>query len=132
MLAYAMVLCVLLMVGGRLFGRLFADTPTGLDAAVLYFYWSAPQLLGFAVSFVPLFVLQALGHAVLPLLAALARMVLLVGLVFGIVIPQELGPGFVFGAATVSAYLEAVLCRGFLARKLQSIERQHAQASPTG
>ncbi len=132
MFGYSMVLCLLLMVGGRFFGHLFADTPTGLDAAVLYFYWSAPQLLGFAVSFVPLFVLQALGHAVLPLLAALARMVLLVTLVFGIIIPQELGPGLVFGAATVSTYLEATLCRWFLARKLETIERQQSGAPAGG
>jgi len=129
MLAYSVVLCVLLMVGGRLFGRLFADTPTGLDAAVLYFYWSAPQLLGFAVSFVPLFVLQALGQAVLPLLAALARMALLVALVFGLIVPQDWGPAMVFGAATVSTYLEAALCRWFLAKKLERIEQEHAAAA---
>jgi putative MATE family efflux protein len=126
MLLYAVVFSVLLMWGGRIVGHLFADTPEGLDAAVLYFYWSAPQLLGFAVSFVPLFVLQALGHAVLPLVAALARMALLVILVFGIIGPRDLGPGLVFGAATVSTYLEAVLDRWLLARKLDAIEREQS------
>ena len=72
------------------------------------------------------FVLQALGHAVLPLVAALARMVLLVILVFGFIGPRDLGPALVFGAATVSTYLEAVLDRWLLARKLDAIEREQS------
>lgn len=107
-LLYASAIAVALFFGGGVFGRIFAQTDD-LHAAVVYFRWSAPLPIAFAMTFVPTFVMQAMGRAVLPMSAAIARLVVLAVLVFAVLPHFDVGPAWVFGAATASAFVEGTI-----------------------
>ena len=123
--AYGAFACAFLFLAARPLGHIFAESDAGLDAAEAYFHWTAPTLIA-AISIVPTFVLQALGHAVLPLSAVLMRIGVLMALLF-IAIPRlALGPAHVFGASSLSAVIECAMSFALLYILLhrRSLERE--------
>lgn len=105
--AYAVVTAAAFQLAAPAIGRMFGGEDP--SAAVTYFRWSSPALLGFAASLVPTFVLQALKRPVLPMLSAVARIALLAVLALGVVPWLGGGPEWVFAAFTAAAWLEGAL-----------------------
>ena len=106
-MGYGVIVATLLVLGGRVAGRIFAETEAELDVAAVYFLWAGPSVAVFGATYVPTFVLQAAGKAARPMVAAILRVALLATLVFGAIPALGLGPQWVFGAWTVTAALEA-------------------------
>ncbi len=129
-LAYACVLTVALFFGGHVAGLLFIKSDSELPVAVDYFRVSAPTLVAAALTFVPTWVMQALGLAVLPLLAAVVRLVLLAVAVLWLIPALDLGPVWVFAAATLTAFVEGLIATGFLTATVRRMVRA-APASAT-
>jgi Na+-driven multidrug efflux pump len=121
---YGAVMAALLMVGGRVAGLLFARGQAELDLAVEYFRWSAPTVFAFALAYIPTFVLQASGRALLPLSAALVRLAALAVGLFVVIPACGLDPLWVFGLQSAAALLEGVLGVGLLAWFLRRLSRQ--------
>ncbi len=115
---YAIVVCAMLFAGARVFGLIFAEDDS-LDLAATYFHWSAPLTIAFAWTFVPTYVMQALGRAVLPMMAAITRLSVLALLVFALLGPIGASPKWVFGAATLSAFVEGALDLFFMRREFE-------------
>ena len=131
---YALMLGIALFFLGRWAGHVFAKGQHDLDLAAVYFRWSAPALPAFAASIIPMFALQAAGRAVLPMLAALARVAALALLIFAVIVPLSASPVWVFGAATATAYVEAALALLIIARFARTLRdtlvRPLAAAAP--
>ena len=125
---YATVVSTLLFVFARTFGHLFASTEAELDVAEVYLHWSAPTTVAFAFTYIPTFVQQAAGRAVWPMVGAIARVVLLVGLVFGVIPALDLGPVWVFGAQTATALFEGLIGFVLLIIFLRKIKEPPAPA----
>ena len=113
----------------NLFRRLFAEGAT-LDTAEIYFHWSAPTTVAFGFSFIPSFVLQALGRAVLPMISGAFRIASLAALVYLLVPAYDLGPEVVFGAATLSAFVEGFVSLEFLRRQLRAMPTGPSDQQP--
>lgn len=126
-MGYGLIFSVLLLVGGRLVGHIFADTEAGLDAAQIYYLWSAPTVFGFALAIIPAMVLQALGKPSLPMIAAIGRILLLILIVIIIVPALNLGPQWVFGAGTITTIFEGLVGSGLLLATLRKLPIQHSQ-----
>ena len=127
---YGVVVSAGLFYGARYAAYLFAESDAGLDVGALYFHWSAPTTIAFAISFAPTFVLQALGQAVLPMVAAVLRVIALLGLVWWVVPALGLGPEWVFGAATATAFIEGGVGLPLLTWFLGTPARRRIEARP--
>lgn len=121
---YSTLMAIVLFFGGGIFGQIFIKSDAELPAAITYFQWSSPMLFALAMSFIPTWVLQAAGLAIYPMFAAIARIIALAALVFGLIPAMGLGPEWVFGAATASAFLEAAFGLYFLTMFLRRIMRE--------
>jgi putative MATE family efflux protein len=77
--------------------------------ATRYFMWSAPMLLAFAFTYIPTFMLQAMGRSFWPMMAAFLRVGLLAAFTFGAVPLWDLPPESVFFATTVTSFVEGGL-----------------------
>jgi putative MATE family efflux protein len=128
MLVYGVIATLILFFAGRDLGRIFASDSDGLDLAQLYYWWSAPTVLAFSLSFVPSSVLQALSRPGLPLIAALARIIALTILILGVIPLFGLGPRWVFGAASATTFIEGGLGTWFMWIHLKKLDRQFATA----
>ncbi len=128
-LAYGVLISAAFMLGGRFAGRVFASTPAGLDAAEVYFLWSGPGMVGFAMSIVPTFALQALSRPILPLIAAVFRIALLALAVFALLPGRTDAPEAVFAAATVATWLEGAIGYGLLEWHVGRLLRAAARGS---
>lgn len=102
-----------------------------LGPAVAYLHRASPAVLGFAISLPSTFVLQALKRPVLPLVAAIARIVFLgaVALSAG---PDGIGPQTVFLAFAAGAWLEGGLDLVLVWRALADPVEERAAVSETG
>jgi Na+-driven multidrug efflux pump len=105
---YGAVGWILIHLAGGVLGHLFLKDETVLWMAELYFAWTAPGLVAFALVLISMYVLQACGRSVLPLLAALAKLVVLSVLVYMVIPALELGPAWVFGASMVANFVEGI------------------------
>ncbi|TNF28123.1 MAG: MATE family efflux transporter [Deltaproteobacteria bacterium] len=114
-LGYAVVVGTLLYFGGGVAAHVFAKTDEGLAVGAEYFRWSAPAMPAMALTFLPMFILQAAGRAILPLLSAILRVALLAVAVVYVVPALTADPGWTFGAVTVTAYVEAAGASALLA-----------------
>ncbi len=94
-----------------------------------YLIISAPMLLSFPLAYIPVFMLQAAGHTLAPMLAAglrvgvLAALVLLLLPALGMR-PGGLSPAWVFGASAAASFFEGGLCVWLLGRFLRGL-KQH-------
>lgn len=122
---YTLAMGVILYFAAGLAAHVFARDPHELAVGAEYFRWSAPSLPAFALTYVPTFVLQAAGRAVLPLVSAVVRLVILALVVVAVLPRLDLGPGWVFGAVTATAYIEGAgaftLLVGYLRRLKASL-----------
>ena len=125
-LIYGTIMCFALFFGARLWARLFAE-PHELDVVQLYFHWSAPTTIAFALAFVPTFVLQALGKAILPMAAGVLRILFLIIVVFGVIVPRGMEPQWVFGAAMLSAFVEGIPGVWLLFASIRGLQRKKDQ-----
>jgi len=89
---------------------------TQFEHVVDYLRISAPVVIAFALTYVPTFVLQALGKTTLPLVASLVRVALLAVFTFGVFPRTDLGPEVVLVAMTASAFVEGLIGWAFLRR----------------
>ncbi len=92
-----------------------------------YLIISAPVLLSFPLAYIPVFMLQAAGHTLAPMLAAGLRVVVLAALVFGLLPALGMGsgglsPAWVFGASAVATFVEGGLCLWLIARFLDGLD----------
>jgi putative MATE family efflux protein len=126
---YGVAVAVLLALGGRIAGHVFAKTDASLDLAAVYFWWSSLSVLGFACTYVPTFVLQAAGHAVYPMLGAMVRVAVLYVLVFVVIPAAGVPPEWVFGAQTATALLEGGIGVGLLLVFLRRLRGETAQSA---
>lgn len=108
-IGYGCLVSLVLFFLGRNIGHLFADNPVDLDSAQVYFRWSAPSTIAFAMTFIPSFVLQASGRAVLSLMSALVRVGLLALGVLWLVPAYGLAPHWIFGMQTSTAWVEGIV-----------------------
>ncbi len=120
---YAVVVGLALFFGGRLWSHLFASTAAELDIGAAYFHWSAPMTLAFALTLIPTLMLQGVGRSVPPLVGAGAKVSLLLILVLWAIPAWELGPVYVFAAATLSYLLEGGLNMWLLTSYLRTSAR---------
>ena len=95
--------------------------------AVSYFRWSAPMLLVFGLTYVPTFMLQAMGRSFLPMVAAVVRVGLVALVTFVLVPAFDWPPEAVFFATTAAAFVEGALGVWLLRRFLRLRSR-----GPTG
>jgi len=91
---------------GDILGNLFMQDESDLPIAGLYFAWTAPGLLAFAFILICMYILQACGQSVFPLLAAVAKLVVLIVLVFMVIPAFDAGPEWVFAASMLSNFVE--------------------------
>ncbi len=122
-LVYALVSSVLLLFAGRIASHLFAKGDAQLDIGALYFQWSAPGLVALGLTYIPTFVLQAAGRAILTMAAAIVRVLLLWALVAWLLPALGLAPQWAFGAVTVTAFVEGGFDVLLLERFLTRIRR---------
>lgn len=108
-LIYAAVIVAIVYWQSHTLGHVFAKGEEELRVATIWFQWSAPQLFGFAATYVPTFVLQAAGRAVLPLCSALARAAALSGVLYLLIPNVDWPTEAIFGAATVTQLLEGLV-----------------------
>jgi Na+-driven multidrug efflux pump len=127
MLVYGLFFTLTLFFSGRQLGHIFATTESGLDLAQIYYWWSAPTVLAFSLSFVPSSVLQALSRPGLPLLAALARIIVLTALVLWVIPTLGLGPRWVFGASSATTFIEGGLGTWLMWRHLRVLQKEPAR-----
>jgi|GEM_PF-1349710 len=114
-LVYAVVVGALMFFGGGVAAHIFAKSDEGLAVGAEYFRWSAPSMPAMALTFVPMFILQAAGRAILPLMSAILRIVLLAVAVLYVVPSLTTDPGWTFGAVTLTSYVEAAGATALLA-----------------
>ncbi len=98
------------------------------DYATRYFMWSAPMLLAFAFTYIPTFMLQAMGRSFWPMMAAFLRVGLLAAFTFGAVPLFDLPPESVFFATTLTSFVEGGLGL-YLLRRFIRINRALAIAA---
>ncbi|MCC6625620.1 MAG: polysaccharide biosynthesis C-terminal domain-containing protein [Deltaproteobacteria bacterium] len=89
---------------------------TQFEHVVDYLRIGAPVIIAFALTYVPTFILQALGRTTLPLVASLVRVALLAIFTFGVLPSTGLGPEAVLIAMTASAFVEGLIGLAFLRR----------------
>ncbi|MCB9733589.1 MAG: MATE family efflux transporter [Deltaproteobacteria bacterium] len=124
--AYGVLAGLFFFAAGRGASFFFAEDDAGYDLGALYFRWSAPMLVAFALTYVPTFALQAAGRAVLPLMAALVRVALLFVAIVVVIPAVDADPVWIFGATTVTAFVEAALDFALVERFLALIRREAA------
>ena len=130
MLLYGLMCTLCLFFAGRYVGHVFADSEAGLDLAQIYYWWSAPTVLAFALCFVPSSVLQALGKPELPLIAALARILMLALLVLWVIPLLGLGPQWVFGSASFTTFIEGGIGTWLMWRHLRHLQQTRPTPAP--
>jgi putative MATE family efflux protein len=121
---YSATIGLLLFVGARIAARIFAANAAEVDTAAVYFYWSAPTTVAFALTYVPTFVLQAAGQAIWPLLAAIIRVVGLALIVLLLVPAYSLPPEWIFGAQTITSWIEGAIDLGLVLSFVRRIQRE--------
>jgi len=106
---YGLFCTVVLFAGAPWGARVFATEAAEIAAGATYFRWSAPMMLGIAVTMVPTLVLQSLRRTPLTLAAALVKLAVLGVCVLWIVPAFGLGPWWVFAASTLAALVEGAI-----------------------
>lgn len=127
-LGYAVVVGTLMFFGGGVAAHIFAESDEALAVGAEYFRWSAPAMPAMALTFVPMFILQAAGRAILPLLSAILRIVLLAVAVQWVLPAVTTDPGWVFGAVTLTSYVEALGATALLGLFVSRLVRGAASA----
>jgi putative MATE family efflux protein len=122
-LVYGLLFSVTLAFAGRTAGRLFISDAS-LDAAEIYFWWSAPVGLFFGLAMIPTALLQSLKRPWWSLVGAAIRIALLTALVFGLIVPLGLHPRWAFAAATITALIESLWDTGWLFQVVRGLNRQ--------
>jgi putative MATE family efflux protein len=105
---YSLLGWAFLHLTGDILGNLFMQDEKDLPIAGLYFAWTAPGLVAFAFILISMYILQACGQSVYPLLAALAKLIVLVIMVYVLIPAFEYGPEWVFAASMVSNFIEGI------------------------
>ena len=125
--AYSLVGWFVLHLAGEVLGNLFMQDESDLPLAGTYFAWTAPGLVAFALILVSMYILQACGNSVSPLLAALAKLLALMALVY-ILVPAfaphpEAVPEWIFAVAMFSNFVEGLGGFFFLVTALRAMSR---------
>jgi putative MATE family efflux protein len=108
-LIYGTVATVVVIALAPLLAHLAAESDTQHDYATTYFYLSAPMLLAFSLTYIPTFMLQAVGKSFLPMVSAFIRVGLVA--VYTLIIVPALGgtPETILIVATLASFVEGVL-----------------------
>lgn len=108
-LIYGTIATLVVIALAPLLAHLVAESDTQHDYATTYFFLSAPMLLAFSLTYIPAFMLQAVGRSLLPMVAAFVRVGLVA--VYTLVIVPALGgtPETILIVATLASFVEGVL-----------------------
>jgi Na+-driven multidrug efflux pump len=88
--------------------------------ATAYFRWSAPMLLSAGLTYIPTFMLQAMGRSFLPMMAAFLRVGLVALFTFALAPAYDLGPDAIFAVTTATSFVEGGLGLYLLRRFLRT------------
>lgn len=123
-LIFGFAAMALVFLGAPILAHLAAKGEGQLAHAVTYFRWSSPMLVAFALTYIPTFMLQAVGHSFFPMIAAFVRVGIVAVVTFVIAPMAGWGPESIFIAMTVASFVEGglgfFLLRRFLARLMRS------------
>jgi putative MATE family efflux protein len=120
-LIYGGIATVVVFVAAPLFAHLAADSEVQHGLATTYFHLSAPMLFAFTLTYIPTFMLQAVGQSFWPMIAAFIRVGFVALATFVIVPWAGWGPEAILIASTVAAFVEGVIGLGLLRRFLVSL-----------
>lgn len=130
-LIFGFAAMALVFLGAPILAHLAAKGENQLAHAVTYFRWSSPMLVAFALTYIPTFMLQAVGHSFSPMIAAFVR-VGIVALVTFVIAPMAgWGPESIFVAMTVASFVEGGLGFFLLKRFLGRLMRSRAEPLAT-
>lgn len=91
--------------------------------ATAYFRWSAPMLISAALTYIPAFMMQAMGQSFFPMLAAFLRVGLVAAVTFWLTPLFGWGPEVIFFATTATSFIEGSLGLMVLRRFIRSQRR---------
>ncbi len=120
-LLYGVVAGGLLALLATQIAPLGADSDDQVALVADYLRIAAPGFIATALVFVPAFVLQAAGHMVAPMFAALVRVAVIAVIIYGVRPLLGLGPAWIFASATVASFIEAAVALYFLRRFLRGL-----------
>jgi len=108
------------LLGAPILAYIAARGDTQHAHATAYFRWSAPMLLSAGLTYIPTFMLQAMGRSFYPMLAAFLRVGLVALFVFVIAPAAEFGPESIFAVTTITSFIEGGLGLFLLRRFLRT------------
>lgn len=122
-LGYGAIATVVVMAGAPLLAHLAAESDTQHGHATSYFLLSAPMLLAFSLTYIPTFMLQAVGQSFWPMVAAFIRVGLVAVYTFVVVPALGGSPESILIVSTLAAFVEGILGLLLLRRFLGSLPR---------
>ena len=127
-LYYGGAATVVVIVAAPLLARLAASGEGQLGNTVVYFHWSAAMLIAAGITYIPAFMLQAMGRSFFPMLAAGLRVAIVAIVTLGLAPANGWGPEVIFAVTTATAFLEGGLGLLILRRFLRSQPRPASAA----
>lgn len=121
-LIYGAAATVVVMAAAPLFAHLAAESDTQHGHATTYFLLSAPMLFAFTLTYIPTFILQAVGRSFWPMIAAFIRVGFVAVATFSLVPALGWGPEAILIASTLAAFIEGVIGLILLRRFLAEME----------
>lgn len=118
-LVFGLAATAVVFFGAPLLSHIAAKGEAQLAHAATYFRWSAPMLIAFALTYIPTFMLQAMGRSFLPMMAAFVRVGLVALVTFALVPAYGWPPESIFFATTLSSFVEGFLGLYLLRRFLR-------------
>ena len=106
---FGVVAALVVLVGAPLLAYIAARGEAQHAHATAYFRWSAPMLLSAGLTYIPTFMLQAMGRSFFPMLAAFLRVGLVAIFTFALAPAFDLGPESIFAVATATSFVEGGL-----------------------
>lgn len=116
---FGVAAAAVVLVGAPILAYIAARGDAQHAHATAYFRWSAPMLLSAGLTYIPTFMLQAMGRSFFPMLAAFLRVGLVALFVFVISPAADLGPEAIFAVTTATSFVEGALGLYLLRRFLR-------------
>lgn len=120
-LIYGGIATVVVFVAAPVLAHLAADSEVQHGLATTYFHLSAPMLFAFTLTYIPTFILQAVGQSFWPMIAAFIRVGFVAVATFVIVPAAGWGPEAILIASTLAAFVEGIIGLGLLKRFLTAM-----------
>jgi len=117
---FGVVAAAIVLVGAPLLAYIAARGDAQHAHATAYFRWSAPMLLSAALTYIPTFMLQAMGRSFFPMMAAFLRVGLVALFTFTIAPAYDLGGETIFAVTTATSFVEGALGLYLLRRFLRA------------